>query len=412
MCRLRFPIGSWPLLLAAWMTGVAGAQDAVDRALAALDAAERTMVTLQVEDRPLGDVLTELSDLAPVPIDGDWSTLELLGVDEHTPITLAAVQRPLASVLGELLEPHVDAFEEPTFEYHDGRFYLTTRDAAVRMRLFAVYDVRDLVSDPALVADLITPRSPVIEDGAVPELPLPGGLPQSESGDAGEDDPAHEDAPDVEGGAEAGADPWADLPPRVRATRELMAMLVEHVDPDAWLNFGGTRARIDPFNELLLVSGPASLHRHLRDALQTIRAARADAVAMRIRLVSLPRSELARLERRHGHWTRAARRDLESIPELEIHLETGRLTAAVGSVMSFESSGEGGGVRLTLKPHRAAETGVLRIDVELGVRQSEAESTLETTLVIPDRRTLGVTEVPAFGGDDTAMLLVIEPRPG
>src|SRR6185503_1582349 len=113
-------------------------------------------------------------------------------------------------------------------------------------------------SAPGADVDPAAQRKPlVIKPRGRPRDPLPMG------GNAPHAEAALPDMPDM---------PEAS-PPAATAGEHLFQIITDHVDPDAWMNFGGDRAKVSEMDGILMVTAAPSVHRRFREALSTLRAA-------------------------------------------------------------------------------------------------------------------------------------------
>jgi hypothetical protein len=167
-----------------------------------------------------------------------------------------------------------DEFERPVWELHAGQVVITTRQGRERMRLVDVYDVRDLIT----------------EDGWAPAA--------AQMKQAAEKQDA-----EAEQNGEEDLTPAMNIPET--PGEELMMLIARHLDPDAWMAFGGMSADISERDGKLLVTAPARMHAGFRDVLMRLRSANPATIMLDAMILDIPRAEYDRLVRIHG---RAGRR--------------------------------------------------------------------------------------------------------
>lgn len=392
------------------------AGDELERALSILDRIDVVTASVNYADTSLAEAIEDLNWFLDVPLTADWEALEVIGVDADSELTLRLEDAPLATVLRAVALQLGSDFDRPCLEVFGGSMLvLTTDDATERMRLTDVYDVRDLLAD-GRAAPALRQTAP---SGAGAETPaLPTGLETpTETAPPAEPEPAR----GVTGAAGATTRPGWRLParededdPAVPPARrrtpgaDLMTLICEHVDPDAWIEYGGTRASISERDGVLMVSAAPTLHRGVRDALRRLRRAYASFVTIDAVIVDVPRSLFDRLARRHELSSAGLGRGLLAADETRI-LWRAEAGVTPGAPLVFESRSEGGLVRLELLPTFDQVTGTLAVAVDAASKHDADERAVRTTVTIPYRQGGATIELPAAAAGDVVRLVVLIP---
>lgn len=369
------------------------ADDEARRAIELLDRLAAARLTIDWPDRPLVVAIEELSQALPVPLAADFLSLERLGIGPTDPLDLRLRDASGLAVLGAIAGQLGDAWERPRFEVAGGRLVLTTIEGARALRHLVVYDVRDLLA--AGVADALARELAVGapgEDaaGAAQEGAMEGGG----AGEAQDDD------------AEAEGDGMMPLTPG----RALILLLIEHVDPDVWLEVGAGLAKITDRSGVLIVTAPATTHRMLRDALARLRRAEAATIGVHASIVDLPRAT----------WERIVDRAQPDDPRLvdRVRAAEGRLrwksaaSAALGTESRFEAQDEAIEVLLEITPTRDAARETTRAAVRVRCVEGSDRREVAATVTLPPGFGGAVLELPAATPGAEVRLLLLAPTAG
>ncbi|MHC4947638.1 MAG: hypothetical protein ACYTG1_05185 [Planctomycetota bacterium] len=378
---------------------LAAAGGELEQALVLLDGLETQRISVRYDDEPLAAVLDDVAARLAAPVRGDWPALERLGVEPDDRVSLRLDDTPGLSVLSALALQLGDEFEHATCEVHAGRLLLTTIQATADMRLLDVYDVRDLLADEAVVERLRTeapPIGPPAEDDAPAEPAEPGDEPDDD------DDPPPASRPDAAAGPDLPAPTVRPLTPG----EALLLLISDHVDPESWVNFGGSRALIGERDGVLFVTAAPTTHRRFRDALRRLRRSNPAAVRVEAAVVEIAADELARLARRHDAGSRrlaaAVRRSDGATVLWRAATET-----AVGARYEAATDTPAGGIELVLAPTLDAGRGLVRLEIGLAVRRGDETRELSTTAAFAPRREAAVIEVPAPAPGERILVLVL-----
>ncbi len=382
----------------AFMAAVPAAADGgageVERALALLDTLDAVTVTVDYDDEPLGEVIRHLAGLLPVSFAADWPALRMLSVRPRDRVTLRATSVSAAFALASLSFELSDGLDRPRVEAYAGQIVLTTPEATAAMQVTDVYDLRDLLADE-------TTLRTVRED--VPPIPVVD--PDPEPGP--ETDPEPDDAPGI---ALSPIENLSDRPepPPLTPGVELMNLLVDHVDPEAWHTYGGDRASISEHGGAVVVTAPPSMHRKLRNVLKRLRRLHPQAVTIEATIVDLPRPILDQLTRRFDRASAALGRAVLLAPAAA---PLWRAASGVGLDQDLSLRSTNGGIEITVGIHARfdREAGLLGLDVDVTCRDGDDERTVETTVNVLLRGGSVVIELPAATSTDSARLLVLVP---
>jgi hypothetical protein len=404
--------------------GTAGVDaGALERALALLEEMDAIIVSVDYHGERIANVIEGLDAMSPIPIAADWEALRGMGVTEHDRVSLRLEQADLSTALAALAFQLGDEFGRPTIEIYEGRIILTTVGATMEMALLDVYDVRDLLRDSDVLEELRRER-PAPEDAEpAPDAdPVPAGgegdIAADEDGeDADEDAPEAPELPGAPGATNPFKLPLPDfqkleeaMPARpLTPGEELLALIAEHVDPEAWLEYGGSRARISERDGVLFVTAPPTTHRKFRDALRRLRQTNPSAVMIEAAIVDLPRDVFARLNRRYDAAGSALARAVLDAEEAVL-LWQATSAVAMGDRLSAESEQKGVAVKLALTPRFDRETGILRIAIDVQSTAGDDRRSVTTTVTIPLRQGGSTIELPAAAAGESARLLVLIPQ--
>lgn len=371
----------------------------IERAFAILDRLESTTITVEYTDEPVSSVLADLERLSEVPIRGDWDAMIRLGIDEDDELSFRMRDTDALTVLRALALTLGDEFERPIFEVHAGQVVLTSVEATKEMRLLDVYDVRDLLGQPDLIETLRRERPP-----------LPIEIKEEDETAEPSDEKPMEFPVEV---------PPVDMPPLevpqssppMSPGHELMLLLIDHVDPEAWLEYGGNLARIDERDGVLLVTAAPSVHRLMRDALRRLRRTNPSRVEIDISLVDLPRRQFELITQR---FIRGSAAYLEALRRNHLGLELWKTSSVVAMTGLYEvdSIRDGISIHLELTPTRDSSRGLIMLEVGIETNHDDDERRVRTTLTFTQGLPGGVIELPAAHAEERIrlLLLTISPR--
>lgn len=317
--------------------------------VALLESLDRRTVSLSATEEQLDRVLQRLNDELDVTVRADWGALGIGGVYADTPVTLAIDGLRASDALETICLTLADDLERPVFEAAGGQIVLTTVRGTTSMRFAAVYDIRDLVAraeelGPAFDTPILTPAP---DDAA---------------------DPDDDDA----------VKPLAPAPAQT-ADQRLMSLILEHVDPEAWFDYGGSRGRITQHEGTLVVSATASVHRRLDELFRQLRQALPTGLEIDAAIVRVPREAIAAL--RPGQDVRSA--EYASAVRGLARAETlwrSSLGAALGQEVVANVRAPERSVRVALMPRLEESSGLLRVSAGVAMELEGAVTEVTTSV--------------------------------
>lgn len=219
------------LLGLAFLAGGAKAPAGMDSPGVALG---RIVPQIKFDAVPLEEAIGYVRDIANVNLQVDWKTLELAGIDKRTPVTFhltnITVERAIRTILREAGNGTALAMD-----VEDNVVEITTQEAADRILVTEVYDIRDLQFKP-------------LDAGEAPQIQF-----QLEAVNRG-------------GGAGGGGNNlFSNTGSQVQQAKtadqrgqELADLITAVVRPEVWSVNGGP-ASIRYYNGTLVVSAPRSV---------------------------------------------------------------------------------------------------------------------------------------------------------
>ena len=361
-------------------------------AMAVLDRVDAARISLDAHDEPLSQVILELGAQCGAPLRADWPALARLGVNPDTMLTLKVVPTSGLRAMSAVAVALGDEFERPVFEAHAGGMVFTTINGAAAMRLTGVYDVRDLLVDSALVKEL-RESAPMLQPSGV--------------------EPADVDADDQPGNAgeaAGGAGPATGDDRPLSPGEQLIMLVTDHIDPEAWANFGGDRSRISERDGVVILTAAPTIHRQLQAALDLLRKANPRNLVVEAAILDVPRGVYERISRVSGTSTAATSASFKSAPE-SVNLWRAAEPISLGGTLSTASSSKDTKVQVSISPHFDAEAGLLRIDVDASTNSNGDERHVKTTAALAGGASDTVVELPATGTPEFVRLLLLTVRP-
>lgn len=323
-----------------------------------LDRLDALPAAVDVSDERLDAVLAAWSAQWSVPVLGDWDALAGIGIRPRDPVTFAIRDASASSALAGLSMALAKDFARPRFDVSEGRVVLTTIDGLGAMQVTDVYDVRGLLESDAVLERLqrrrpVDPGRPE-EEADAPPTNEPGLLPPMEP-----------------------IDP-ASVAPRPRAT-ELVDLIVEHVDPDLWVMFGGVAARVSERDGVLMISAPASTHRKIRQALRRLQATMPRNVTFDLAVIEVAGPVMEQLRRRHDAnsdtLVRAALRHDDTIARWRTSA-----VVAIGRRLEVHTTKPDVDVALHVLPTFDASLGLLSLEIRLDAALSGTSTEMLTAV--------------------------------
>jgi hypothetical protein len=205
-------------------------------------------LSMRMPETKLGDVRLEdaiefLRDTSGANIHVNWRALETVNITRETPVTLRMSPLPLRKLLKYVLT-EADGQNLATFYADDGVIEVTTRDLADRRLITKVYPVEDLlltIPDFTDAPNFSLQQTQVSGGGG-------GGTGQSLLGNTATGEENNQVTKAARG-------------------QELVQLVMDTVQPDAWRENGGT-ASIRFFRGRLIVTAPRSVHEQIGGAIE------------------------------------------------------------------------------------------------------------------------------------------------
>jgi hypothetical protein len=402
-------------------TPIAAANDLAD-SLRVLEQLERARVTIDVHETPIDQVLAELAAAAGVSLRVDWQALEGLTVDADDRISFTVRDVPADAALAALLSSIGLPGEHPLHDVGSGQVVVTTIDRMAALRRTDVYDLRpllgDRVAETALAAVLaqrdrletVAPSPHADAPVGAPTGPSPNGTPTAESpkprppADPAAD-PAAAPSPLGDVATPATGDRSEPAPqPRSNAAR-LVALILDHVDPEAWLTAGGLRGRIDEYEESVVVTATPRTHRQVRAVLAELSALRPAVMALDVALVEIDRTLLELVRRRHEPGSAALARAILAAETATIPWRGGGPTS-FGETLRLESRSGDLRIVATILARRLGADGRASLEVDARLLEGTAgERKAQTTAAVELRDSALLIDLGDSG--PTATLLIV-----
>lgn len=230
-----------------------------------------TDITVNFRETPVREAIQFISDTLGIPIVGRYtSDRSGSGLDPDAPITLSVSDRPVLTVL-ELVLDQAATFDPATWQLRDGFVEVGTKDrlgvpAARETRL---YPVKDILFEAPLFNN-------------APEFNLNSAIQQANRGGSGGGGGGSGGGGGFGGGGGGGfgggggsgggggggqifGEPGdaPETPSEEERAQKLIDIILETVEPDAWVDNGGDVATIRYYQGVLLVRAPDYVHRAL-----------------------------------------------------------------------------------------------------------------------------------------------------
>jgi len=265
----------------------------------ATEQALATLMTINKERAPLGEVLDQVRAIPGVNIDINWLALELVGIDRDILISLQLTDVPAALVLDRaLVQASGDAFEEDKAEYtiRNGIVVVNTSLEMGKQYIRRVYDVTWFLYRQETMQFLLYHNHPRADELRAVILQNYGMLIPPDEGGIFADGQA--------GGGLFGVDDTEDdVQRRSRYRLAALADLIESStgDPYEWINGTSNYSSIDGF---LIIKTTPEAHEEIASLLTVLREAQTRQFQEQARLIEvfvlLEQAEAYRLEQDYG----------------------------------------------------------------------------------------------------------------
>lgn len=320
--------------------------------------AETRRISLPAKTVELQQALSIASLAAALPIEGDWSALDAIGIRANDRVQMPTQAGSLPVILDQVMGQLADAWERPRLEATADGLVITSEAGASRLSGIMSHPIGDLLVDATLPSSVPTEETPVTAN----EL------------------------------------------------AELVRLLIE---PDGWLATGGRLGRMQALDTGLLVTAPPSVQIQVRRLLDQFRLGRPHDLEARVEVVGIDSDTARRLETSSGPGTIAAVRAVREASTGETLFDLNVVTAVDGEGAASECRTKGLEARVEILPawDSARRRLRCRLSVELDGEACDGHRTLVVDqevsvpvggLVIPLPRT--TTQSPL------ALLMIIRAR--
>lgn len=200
-------------------------------------------VTLELTESRLEDVVQFIRDFAGLEIDAFWADdTNPDGLDKDREITITVREVQVIDLLERVLEKASTEFEQATWQFNrDGSGIEIGPKSRLNARAYMkIYDVNDMLY-----------QIPNFDNA--PQLDLDQVLNQGQRGGGGGGGSIFEDEDDNEAQGLAAEE----------LARQLQDIILENVEPEQWVDNGGSGATIRFYNGTFIVRAPEYIHRQL-----------------------------------------------------------------------------------------------------------------------------------------------------
>ncbi len=249
---VNFP-SDWPTTSARRGEPIQFAETPEDRRVRAV--LETKRIPISFRDNSLRDVIGFVQTVSNLDIDIDWPSLENIGITPDTTITLELKNITLRSVLDRVMSKIGDDNNRAGWEISDGILRIASEELLRKNVVTLVYDIRDLLLE-------------VPDYSNAPEFDLQSVLQSSGSG----------------GGGGGGQSPFRDTQQNrnntnrrtlEERTTDLLDIVQQNVDPNGWVEAGGTTGRVQSLNGNLIITNTPKNHQTIDGLLRKLREVRA-----------------------------------------------------------------------------------------------------------------------------------------
>lgn len=259
------------------------AADSLAKSLAALAVADRGSIAFTATDTRLDEALARFTEATGVPVRAEWDALTRILVDRNAVVDWSVRDATPLAALRILAQSIGTDLDRPVVDASQGTLLLTSLPALAGHRETALYDVADIAADPTLLDSLASLIAVDEEEAAA----------ASDETTTGEERAAGE------------------------RVERLARLLMDHLDPEGWMDFGGSRGRISAEAGRLVVTASANTHRELRRLLADLRDEAPTSAVVRIAVIeldaSVATSAMRRLDAIEGTERRAAIASLRAL---------------------------------------------------------------------------------------------------
>lgn len=236
------------ILVAATFTAaapVAGAQSAQSRDVNSVDQRARTLrlmmrpVSVELRDTRLEDIMTFIAEVTGAPLDVKWLDDRADGLERDAQVSIEVDGVTMLSFLERVLDKAGSAgFTDSTWQLTElGELEVGPKSRLNNSQVLKLYDVNDLLFELPSFTN-------------APTLDLDSVLDQSQGGGGG-------------GSIFEDEESERDQLSREEKVAELIDIIINSVEPNEWLDNGGSAASIREYRGTLMVRAPDYIHRQL-----------------------------------------------------------------------------------------------------------------------------------------------------
>ncbi len=260
---VNFPT-DWPAVSARRGEPVQFAETPEDRRVRTVLETKRIPVTFK--DNTLKDVIGFVQNVSNLDVDTDWPSLEAIGITPDTTVNLELKNITLRSVLDRVISKIAagDDNNKAGWEISDGVLRIASEELLRKNVVTLVYDIRDLLLE-------------VPDYANAPEFDLQSVLQSSGQGGGGSSQSPFRDT-------QSGRNNQNRRTLEDR-TRDLLDIVQQNVDPNGWVDAGGTTGRVQSLNGNLIITNTPKNHQAIDGLLKKLREVRAMQISVESRFL-------------------------------------------------------------------------------------------------------------------------------
>jgi type II secretory pathway component GspD/PulD (secretin) len=218
---------------------------------------ETKRIPADFRDNSFGDVVNFIRTVSNLDVDIDWQSLDSVGITQDATVTLQLKNVTLRSVLDRVIDQvSASGSNRAGWEISDGVLRIASDEMLRRNVTTLVYDIRDLLLE-------------VPDYNDAPEFDLQSVLQNSGSGGGGGSQSPFRD---TGGGNQNQNQNRRTLEER---TDDLLQIVQENIDPEGWIDGGGTTGRVNSLNGNLIITNTPKNHQAIESLLRKLREVRA-----------------------------------------------------------------------------------------------------------------------------------------
>lgn len=273
---------------------LANGTDTITLSLRALAQAESGSISVDATDVTIEELFQRIQNFGSLSLRIDWPALSRIGVAKDDRLDFHIKDVPPLAALKAIVSAMDADIDRPVIDASAGQIVVTSPNGLAGLRELAIYDIADILADPTLIDAIALAASPV-------------------AAEEDEKDEAEEEAEEADPTANPNTKPAAparepesthttvaaETPMHARAER-LIEIISEHIDPEGWIDSGGSRGRITSEAGRLIVTATPMTHRQLRSLLATLREQAPTSATITCQIAAVETSALDELLGRSG----------------------------------------------------------------------------------------------------------------